>query len=68
MSTDSAGITYKPLPGEDQATAVYLDKRRVGTIVRLTADRWQYLTEGRSGTRGDILPSLQAVKRSLEAE
>lgn len=65
---DCIMITYRTLPGDDQATAVYLGKNRVGTIVRLSADRWQYSPNSRGEYKGDVLPSLEAVKEDLEAE
>lgn len=61
-------ITYKDGPGAFNVL-VYLDKRRVGTIVKL-ATGWQY--QAGMGVApyqgGEIFPTLNECKRSLEAK
>lgn len=57
-------ITYKEI--ENANIAVYLDKKRAGTIKKV-AGGFQYFPKG-GKNGGDVLLTLQAVKASLEAE
>jgi hypothetical protein len=55
-------ITYKE--GIDVFVIVYLDKKRVGSI-RKVERGWAYFPKG-SKERGEILPTINAVKKSIE--
>lgn len=58
-------ITYKNIDGTHKV-AVYLEKKRIGTIEPVGSG-WRYFPKGKD-FGGELLNSLQAVKRSLEAE
>lgn len=59
-------ITYDRLPNRD--VAVYLDKKRVGTIIGvLNGYRYFPIREGGYGTPGDTFPTIPEVKKSLES-
>lgn len=53
-------ITYQ------QSVIVRLDGRKVGKIVQVEGG-WQYWPN-RGPLKGEVLPTLEAVKRSLEEE
>lgn len=62
-------ITYKEL--SSGSIAVYLERRRVGQIVKITNvttgfTYWQY--RAYNGSTGAMFSSIQDVKASLEAE
>jgi hypothetical protein len=59
------GITYKSCATGE---AVYLGKRRVGTIVYGSGYGYRYIPCGASSEMGEVMSSVAAVKRSLEAE
>lgn len=56
-------ITYNEILG---GIAVLLDRKRVGIIQRV-GDGWQYQPKG-AKVGGEILPTVSAVKQSIEAE
>lgn len=72
-------LDHKPqIPFDDQISytmlnsgdfAVYLGRKRVGTITD-APDRtgFLYIPAGISRIEGDVFPTIEAVKRSLEGE
>lgn len=57
-------VTYEP--GKTNEIKVFLDKRRVGSIFKLADNQFVYQPGKSVASRGDVLPSLVAVKRSIE--
>jgi|GEM_PF-4122286 hypothetical protein len=58
-------ITYMKRPS-DGVTVVYLENKKTGEI-RAVKGGFQYVPKAsRANLKGEILPSLEAVKRSLE--
>lgn len=59
-------LTYKVASGKSSIILVMLDGKRVGKIVN-EMPGWRYFPNGQT-KGGELLPSLSAVKRSLESE
>jgi len=60
-------ITYKPIAGAPNI-AVYVDRRRVGTIHRIALNRFTYCPgNAKPGDgNGPLFDTIAAVKRDLE--
>lgn len=57
-------ITYKMISREK--IAVFIEKARVGTINKVS-NGWQYQTI-KGGFKGEIFPTLEELRKSLEEE
>ncbi len=58
-------ITYKALI--KNSIAVYINKKRVGTI-KPTDEGYAYYPIGGNFTHGDVLPTIEQVKQTLNQE
>ncbi|HEX3156823.1 MAG TPA: hypothetical protein VHV32_19495 [Candidatus Angelobacter sp.] len=62
-------IVYKEIKNGNNEiiqVGVYLENQRVGSIEKEVGG-WRYVPKGKSDG-GELLPSIHAVKRSLESE
>lgn len=59
-------ITYKEIDYSE--VAVYLEGKRVGTIVPIHGGLWQYWPKGPRAEGGEKFLTLALCKKSLEAE
>jgi len=61
-------ITYRQRTNKNSIVEdVFLDGTKVGTIYPNGRDLWHYQPKGRGNPPGDSLPSVAAVKRTLES-
>jgi len=70
---DGINYNYVKLPGRDSIVRidVKLAGKKVGEIRRVDNNEeagWAYFPQGRALLRGDVYPTVNLVKSSLEAE